>query len=188
MMEITNETELMRLARENNPYLASEELPQNNDLIATVASITKEVVHNPKTNKDSTQTIIRFKESDMKPMVCNKVNMISLSKATQAEVVGEAVGHRVALYRDPTVKFGGKTTGGIRISPYPVDSEEYKRDSATRDQQYGRQKPVQCESCGKDIRGAGGKTAAEVVQIGKTQYGKALCIDCMKKAAAKKEK
>jgi len=179
-MEITNETELIKIARENNPYLASEELPHNSDLIATIASITKENVHNPKTNKDSTQTIIRFKE-DIKPMVCNKTNMLALSQATGAVVVGEAIGHRIAMYCDPSVRFGGKVTGGIRISKYNVDSEEYKRDSATRDQQYGRVKPTLCEECGKEIRGAVGKSAVEIVQIGKAQYGKALCFECMKK-------
>ena len=187
-MEINNDTSLMMLAREDNKFLGSEELPKNNDLIVTISKIDKEGVLNPKTNKTTNKTIVHFVEPDIKPIVANKTNLTAIYRATGAETVGEVIGHKIALYKDPNVRFGTKVTGGIRVSPYPVDSDEYKRDSATRDQQYGRVKPTACEECGKEIRGAAGKSAAEIVQIGKAQYGKALCFECMKKAVKKENK
>lgn len=178
-----NDMNIMSIARMDNKFLGSEELPQNKDLIVTIKQINVEGVLNPKNNKTTTKATVYFVE-DVKPMVANKTNLTAIHRATKAEIVGEAAGHKIALYRDPTIKFGGKTTGGIRISPYPVDSEEYKRDLQSRDEQYGRQKPVACENCGKEIHGAGGKTAYEVVEIGKKQFGKALCVECMKKVKA----
>lgn len=186
-MEINNDTLLMQVARADNKYLGSEELPKNKDQILTIKQIVQESILNPKNNKTSTKTTMYFAEPEWKPMVCNKTNLTAVHKATGAETVGEAIGHKIALYCDPNVKFGGKTTGGIRISPYNIDSDEYKADVQSRDQLYGRESFI-CEVCGKEIRGAGGKTAGEVAQIGKKQFGKQMCVDCMKKAKAKESK
>ena len=178
-MEITNDTSIMTLARVDNKYLGSEELPQNKDLIAEIVKIVQEPVLNPKNNKTSVKTIVYFK--DLKPIVANKTNLTAIHRGTKAETIGEVVGHKVALYRDPSVKFGTKVTGGIRISPYAVDSDEYKRDSENRDSQYGRQKPIYCEACGNEIRGAGGKTPREIADFAKKTYKKELCVNCMNK-------
>lgn len=183
-MEITNDTSLMTLARVDNKYLGSEELPTNTDLIVEIQRIVQESILNPKNNKSSTKTVIYLK--DQKPFVANKTNLTAIHRSTGAETIGEVVGHKIALYRDPSVKFGGKVTGGIRVSPYPVGSPEYKKDSEDRDSAYGREKPPVCEECGKDIKGMAGKSPREVAQLAKAQFGKQLCVECMKKAKESK--
>ena len=184
-MEITNETMIMQLARQDNKFLGGEELPKNSDLIVTIANIVQEAVLNPKNNKTSNKTTVYFTDG-VKPMVANKTNLTAIYRATGVETVGEAIGHKIALYFDPTVRFGGNTTGGIRVSSYSPGTPEYERDCAKRDEMYGRQKPIICTGCGKVIHGAGGKTASEVAAWSKKEFGKTLCLACMKKEKEKK--
>ena len=186
-MQVTDDTSIMALARVDNKYLASEELPTNSDLIVTVAKIVQEEILNPKNNKSSVKTVVYFKEDGIKPSVFNKTNMTSLHRSTHAETVGEAVGHKIALYCNPSVRFGGKTVSGIRVSNYDPASDEYKKDSKERDAQYGRATPIMCERCGKEIHGAAGHSGIEIAEIAKKNVGKALCADCMR-AVAKEQK
>lgn len=183
-MEINNETRIVALAREENKYLASEELSANVDTIVTIVRIVQEAILNPRTNKTSTKTVIYFKE-DIKPIVCNKTNMLAIHKATGADVVGEAVGKQIAIFADPTVMFGKKVTGGIRVSAFAPGSDEYKKDLKERNARFGRSEALVCEECGSEIHGAAGKSAAEIAQIAKTNTGKRLCVNCMKAVAAK---
>lgn len=59
--------------------------------------------------------ILYFAEDGYKPMVLNKTNAQLLAKATGAAVAGEARGKQIVVYSDPSVGFGGKLTGGLRI-------------------------------------------------------------------------
>jgi hypothetical protein len=52
---------------------------------------------------------------DVKPMVLNRTNAQLVGVATGAKVAGDAKGKQVVVYNDPTVGFGGKITGGLRI-------------------------------------------------------------------------
>jgi len=54
-------------------------------------------------------------EEDVKPMVLNRTNAQLVAVATGAKVAGEARGKRIVVFNDPTVSFGGKITGGLRI-------------------------------------------------------------------------
>lgn len=64
-----------------------------------------------------TKVILYFME-DFKPMVLNKTNSQLLGKATGAATAGEARGKQIVVYSDPSVGFGGKMTGGLRIKRY----------------------------------------------------------------------
>jgi hypothetical protein len=63
---------------------------------------------------DEDKMICHFKE-DVKPMVLNRTNAQLIAVATGANKAGEAVGKQVVVYNDPTISFGGKITGGLRI-------------------------------------------------------------------------
>lgn len=65
-----------------------------------------------------TKVILYFMEPDYKPMVLNKTNSQLLGKATGAATAGEARGKHIVVYSDPSVGFGGKMTGGLRIKRY----------------------------------------------------------------------
>lgn len=70
-----------------------------------------------KTDDGGTETkvILYFVEEGYKPMVLNRTNSELVGKATGAANAGEARGKKIVVYADPTVGFGGKITGGLRI-------------------------------------------------------------------------
>lgn len=55
-----------------------------------------------------------FKELD-KPMVLNSTNIQLLTHFLGTDETDDWKGKQVELYNDPTVSFGGKLTGGVRV-------------------------------------------------------------------------
>jgi hypothetical protein len=55
-----------------------------------------------------------FEETD-KPMVLNSTNGQILAAISKSEETDAWPGHKIVLYEDPTVSYGGKLVGGIRI-------------------------------------------------------------------------
>lgn len=49
-----------------------------------------------------------------KPLVLNSINGDIIAKFTGTEEMNEWVNHKVVLYDDPNISFGGKLVGGIR--------------------------------------------------------------------------
>ena len=60
--------------------------------------------------------LLKFKEHG-KSLVLNSTNaqIIALLTGIEDEIEAKWPGHRLVLYTDPSVSFGGKLTGGIRI-------------------------------------------------------------------------
>lgn len=66
---------------------------------------------------------------DLKPLVLNQVNGETIAEIAKSEEFDDWAGTKIVLYNDPTVKFGIKTIGGIRVRapkgqatvPPPVD-------------------------------------------------------------------
>lgn len=50
-----------------------------------------------------------------KPMVLNSTNGNIIAAIIKSEETDEWPGHKIVLYDDPTVSFGGKLVGGIRV-------------------------------------------------------------------------
>jgi hypothetical protein len=50
-----------------------------------------------------------------KPMVLNSINAQLIAQITGSEETSTWNGHKVVLYTDPSVSFGGKLVGGIRV-------------------------------------------------------------------------
>jgi len=57
---------------------------------------------------------IAFDELE-KPMVLNSTNGQLIAQITKSEESEKWNGHKVVLYDDPSVSFGGKLVGGIRV-------------------------------------------------------------------------
>jgi hypothetical protein len=57
---------------------------------------------------------LTFEESD-KPLVLNSINIQLCEKIFGSDDTDDWVGKRIVLYVDPTVSYGGKVTGGIRV-------------------------------------------------------------------------
>ncbi len=50
-----------------------------------------------------------------KTLILNRTNCEALESIIGTDDYGAWVGHSVVLFTDPTVRFGGKTVGGLRI-------------------------------------------------------------------------
>jgi len=57
---------------------------------------------------------LSFREAD-KPLVLNSTNTQLCEKICGSDDTDDWMGHKVVLYTDPTVSFGGKVVGGIRV-------------------------------------------------------------------------
>ena len=58
--------------------------------------------------------IVHFSEN-YKPMVLNKTNAELIAHVTGSRETDGWTGSKVTLFNDPSISFGGKLTGGIRI-------------------------------------------------------------------------
>lgn len=57
---------------------------------------------------------LHFDEAE-KPMVLNSTNGQIIAGITKSEETDNWSGHKIVLYDDPNVSFGGKLVGGIRV-------------------------------------------------------------------------
>ena len=77
-----------------------------------------------------------FKELD-KPLVMNMTNLQMTSMICGSEDTDDWMGHKIVLYNDPNVSFGGKIMGGVRIrkpkqQPAPIAVEKAKALQASQ--------------------------------------------------------
>jgi hypothetical protein len=61
-----------------------------------------------------------FKELE-KPLILNSTNGQIIAAITGSEYSNDWIGHKIVLYNDPNIFYGGKRTGGIRVRA--VESE-----------------------------------------------------------------
>lgn len=82
-------------------------------ITVTIKTLTEENVAMEGQNPDY-RWALHFDELD-KPMILNSTNGQSVAEITGSEETDEWSGQKVMLYMDPSVMFGGKKMGGIRI-------------------------------------------------------------------------
>lgn len=101
-------------------YLKKEEaMPE---LTVTISGLTKENLaheNEPAENK----FVLHFNEQ-VKPMVLNSTNAQLIAMATGSSETDDWTGKKITLWNDPSVSFGGKMTGGIRVRPTPSGAQE----------------------------------------------------------------
>lgn len=81
--------------------------------LVTIRNLTKENVARDDAEPEYKWTI-HFDELD-KPLVLNTTNIGILEAILQSDNSDDWTGKQVVLYVDPTVNFGGKVVGGIRV-------------------------------------------------------------------------
>ncbi len=82
-------------------------------LIVTISGITQENL--AKDNEaPEMKYILQFSEN-LKPMVLNLTNGKLIAIVTGSEETDDWIGKKITLWNDPTVSFGDKMTGGIRV-------------------------------------------------------------------------
>jgi hypothetical protein len=107
-----NDMSFDQLVPTDSKYLKKEDVGDDG-VILTIKGFKQEMVKGD--NGDEQKVIMYFEEEDYNPMVVNRTNAQLLSIATGAASAGEARGKQVVVYNDPTISFGNKITGGIRI-------------------------------------------------------------------------
>lgn len=127
----------------------------------TITDIDYKDAYNSKTQKLEKKWSLIFKEC--KPLILNKTNTKMLMKLFGSDNPRNCINKKVTLYV-VACKVAGQQTTGIRIKEYS--------DNGTK-----------CENCGNSITAISTKTAAELIEISKRNFNKALCNECMKKLA-----
>lgn len=140
-------------------YLGSWDVPDGEDLILTIAKVTKEEVKNERGSEN--KIILHFAEKDYKPMILNKrENPERISKALGTPRTEEWVGKKIAITTEKVSAFGG-TTDALRIRPYPP-----------------RETDVICEDCGKKVTPHDAFSVNNIVRRSQALFGKNYCYDC----------
>jgi hypothetical protein len=107
-----NSLSFAQLVPTNSNYLKKDDVGEDG-VILTIRGFKQETL---KTDTgDETKVVMYFMEEGYKPMVLNTTNATILGKITGCQTAGEARGKQVVVYDDPTVSFGGKNTGGLRL-------------------------------------------------------------------------
>jgi len=103
--------------RETN-YIGKQDL-------ATPRNVTIASFNMAKVSDDQPEMLIcHFSESDVKPLIIKSTNKQLLELAhPDCQGLGDYVGKRIELFVDPTVSFGGKIVGGVRIRPVPAATD-----------------------------------------------------------------
>jgi hypothetical protein len=96
-------------------YLKQSDFDENG-LICTVARVEQKNVAREDEPPEH-KWVVYFAEFE-KAMVLNSTNINGLAKACDSDDTDDWPGKEVVVYVDPTVGFGGKVTGGLRIKRY----------------------------------------------------------------------
>lgn len=106
-----NEMSFDQLVPTNSKYLKKEDVGEDG-VILTIKGFKYETVEGD--NGDEQKLIMYFHEK-YNPMVVNRTNAQLLAIATGAANAGQAKDKEIVVYNDPTISFGNKVTGGLRI-------------------------------------------------------------------------
>ncbi len=94
-------------------FLKQEDL-QGKTARVVVASVELEDVKDPDSGRSEKKLIMHFAGKD-KAMILNRTNCEAMEIICGTDDYGAWIGQAVILFVDPTVKFGGKAVGGLRI-------------------------------------------------------------------------
>lgn len=100
-----------QLVPSKSKYLAKDDVGEDG-MILTIKGVRMETLESDEGPED--KVVLHFMEN-VKPMVLNRTNSQLIAIATGAKTAGEAKGKKIVVFNDPTVSFGGKITGGLRI-------------------------------------------------------------------------
>ena len=108
---IDDNTPLDSMVPTQSRYLSKTDLPPGGATF-TVRGFKREMVKGD--DGEEQKTVMHFTDSE-KPMILNKVNAELLILATGARTSGEAKGKQVGVWYDPTIMFGARRVGGLRL-------------------------------------------------------------------------
>lgn len=92
-------------------YLSKSDVGEDG-LLLTIKGFRMETIEGD--NGDEEKMVLHFMEA-VKPMVINRTNAQLIGVATGCKTAGESKGKQIVVWFDPSIGFGGKITGGLRI-------------------------------------------------------------------------
>jgi hypothetical protein len=99
------------LVPSNSKYLSKADVGEDG-LVLTIKGFRNEPVKGDDGEED--KVVLHFVE-EVNPMILNRTNSQLIGVCTGAKTAGEAKGKQIVVFNDPTIAFGGKITGGLRI-------------------------------------------------------------------------
>ena len=97
----------------DKPYLGGFSLEPEEELILTIKSYKQEEVKN-KGSQAKKCLVLYFKERE-KGMIINVSNGETIGGIAKSMNVDKWIGQKITLYFEPSVMFGGKRIGGLRV-------------------------------------------------------------------------
>lgn len=166
------------------PYLGCyslEELPKK-EITLTIKSIAagKIIGEGGKTSKKPVATWVES-GGVIKPMVLNSTNCKIISDLAKSTDTDDWIGLRITIFAGK-VTFGGKLVDGLQIRPFLADP--VKPAPAKTTTPAPTAPVVSCTDCKKSITAYGTNTPAMIAASSKLKFGRELCVDCAKTAAA----
>lgn len=153
----------------NNPdYLGAYALEEGQELTITIDYVRAEMVKG-RDGKSEERIVAHFKENGVKPMILNATNCKTIAKLYNTPYIEKWSGKKITVFATMVSAFGD-TTEALRIRPY-----------APRDEKF------YCDECGAEITKYGKKSARDVANDTMKRFGRTLCIEHAKQAAAEQE-
>jgi hypothetical protein len=118
-----------QLVPKNSKYLAKEDVGEDG-VILTIKGFRMETLKTDDGDED--KMVMHFME-DVKPMVLNRTNSQLIGVVTGSKTAGEARGKQIVVYNDPTIGFGGKITGGLRIKKLSSEPKQAPQRAGSPD-------------------------------------------------------
>ena len=144
----------------NPNYLGAYAFQPGEEKTVTIKEVKRETVQNERGKEECT---VAYFIEDIKPLILNKTNGDAISKVWGTPYIEDWSGKKITLKVKKVSAFGDMVDA-VRVSKERPAEETFI-----------------CESCGKAVTPASGKTAKEIANITKTKYKKVLCIACAQK-------
>jgi hypothetical protein len=96
-------------------YLKREELTEDGDPYKVVA-VEQQSVSNPDGSMDEKWVLML---TSLKPLILNATNIRIAVAAFGTAETDEWIGKTIIAYDDPSIEFGGKVVGGVRLRAVP---------------------------------------------------------------------
>lgn len=127
-----------QLVPSDSKYLRKDDVGEDGTIL-TIKGFTRETVKGDDGDED--KVVMHFEEA-VRPMILNKTNSQLLATITGAKVAGDAKGKKLVVFNDPSVSFGGRVTGGLRLHKH--------REAAAPRAAAPRAKPAPAREPGSD--------------------------------------
>lgn len=97
----------------NSRFLTQHDVGEDGRVV-TVESVDQQNVA-PENQPKELKWVMHFEEEWAKPLVLNRVNTELAAKVLKNDDTDHWVGKQLVAYQDPTINYGGKVIGGIRL-------------------------------------------------------------------------